>query len=210
MGAKRIGNRKYLFLYLACGVALFVTGTACRSHLKTRPNEEAAVVEHVPSSMETVSQNTSNHLVSPPVSGANPNEHIDSAYLALAEGNYTKAASEIEMASNDDPLSSHPEMIYLTALLYADPDNPAWDMDMACEAFQRIQKEHPHSDRTGEVRIFIDLLQTQQFMQNENQNLRQEISLLKKKLVAEQNSVQRLKSLLNKMKEIDMGLMPEE
>jgi len=174
----------------------------------TRPEERDLAVDQVhSSSTDSPSQNT---IASPAVSDENNSEHLHAAYLALGNQNYTSASREVEMAIIEDAPSLRPEIIYLAGLLHADPKNPTGDVTMARESFQEIEKEHPDSNRAGEVRILIDLLQTQQSLQSENRRLHQEVSQLKKKLIAEQNSVQRLKGLLNKMKEIDLGIMPEE
>lgn len=208
MGTKRTGRRKYLFLYIACGITLLLAIGACKAHTVTRPEERDLAVDQVhSSSTDSPSQNT---IASPAVSDENNSEHLHAAYLALGNQNYTSASREVEMAIIEDAPSLRPEIIYLAGLLHADPKNPTGDVTMARESFQEIEKEHPDSNRAGEVRILIDLLQTQQSLQSENRRLHQEVSQLKKKLIAEQNSVQRLKGLLNKMKEIDLGIMPEE
>lgn len=210
MGTKQAGRRKYFFLYLACGLTLFIVQSACRSFTATRPDEKATISGHAPSSAGGLTPGIPDTIVSPTVSDENTSQHLDAAYLALAEGNYTTAASEIEMASTQGPPAIRPETIYLKGLLYADAENPAGNRNKAYETLHQIEKEHPDSHRVGEVRILTGLLHELQSIQTENQRLLKENSQLKKKLVAEQNSVQRLKSLMKKMKEIDLGIVPEE
>jgi hypothetical protein len=168
------------------------------------------LADPVPPSAADVSQNTPDTIAPQHASGENTLKYLDAAYLALAAKQYTMASIEMEKASISCPPSLRPETIYLTGLLYADPENPSGDMNKAYETLQKIEEEHPDSNRAGEVRILTDLLYRMQSMQAENKDLLQEIIRLRKKLTAEQNSVQRLKGLMKKMKEIDLGLMPEE
>lgn len=210
MGAKRTGHRKHFFIYLACCITLFITESACRTPTEIRPDDIATTVDHAPSSVGSVAQTQPDTIVPRPVSDKTISEHLDAAYLALANGNYTTASSEIEMASVDEPPVLRSETFYLTGLLYADPANPTGDRLKAYETLQRIDQEFPDSDRAGEIRVISELLLRLQASETENDRLRQEVNRLEKKLTAEQNSVQRLKSLLNKMKEIDLGLIPEE
>lgn len=214
MGAKQAGHRKYFFLYIACGIALFISESACRSVISTRPDEETAVAGttagHAPSAAGSLSLNTPAPTSADPLPAESTSKHLDAAYLALAKRNYTTAAWEIEMASIDVPPALRPETDYLSGLLYADPENPTGDSNKASETLRQIDKENLDPRRAGEIRVLTCLLNELQSMQNENERLLNENSQLFKKLVAEHNSVLRLKNLMKKMKEIDLGIATEE
>lgn len=210
MGAKQTGCRKYLFLYIACSAAFIMTGSACRPFCGNWSDEEVAVTGHDTSAIDSVSQTTPDTMASLPAAPESRSEHLETAYTALAAGNHTTASRELARVSCSDKPLIRSEAVFLTALLYADPGNPAGNMARARETLQRVAKEHPDSERAGEVRILADLLDRMQSIQAENLHLHEEINGLKKKLAAEQSSVQRLKSLMKKMKEIDLGLMPEK
>jgi septin family protein len=174
------------------------------------PDEKMTVADHGPSADGSASQTTPGKMAALSTASANQSRHLEAAYMALARGNHTAAALELALASGSDKPLPQFETVYLTALLHADPGNPAGDMEVAHETLQRIAKEYPGSERAGEVRILYGFLNRMQSLQAENQTLHEEIDGMKRKLAAEQSSVQRLKRLLNKMKEIDLGLMPEE
>jgi hypothetical protein len=168
------------------------------------------VADHEPSTGDRTPQATQETTAPLPAAAENRSGHLETAYIALAGGNHTTASRELALASGSDTPPRQFEAAYLTALLYADPGNPAGNMAKAHETLQSLAKKYPDSERAGEVRIIFDLLDRIQSMQAENQHLHNEINGLKKKLAAERSSVQRLKSLMKKMKEIDLGLMPED
>ncbi len=210
MGTKRTRSRKYFFLYLACSVVLFVTGNACIRHVSTAPDKE--------SKMDGANSIPADSLLQEKPGTSSPQEtveheasrHLAAARSALAAGDYSAAFIEIEMASNHSPNSSRPETIFLTGLFYADPKNPTANITKANESLQLLENEHPESNRICEVRILSELLLRLQASESVNKRLRQDIVQLEKNLSAERNSVQTLKSLLKKMKEIDLEVAPKE
>jgi hypothetical protein len=210
MGAKRTWRRKHIFFYFACGLTLVTVGSACLFHAATDPFSKSDVDEFAPATVESFSQDTPGMMPVSTTMEKSVAEYLKDAYLALIAGDYTIAHKIIEKASNATSASAYPETIYLSALLYSDSENPDADMVKAYEAFQRIETEYPEFNRGAEIRILSDLLFRVQSTEIENDSLQKEIDQLKKNLSAEKNSVQRLKSLLKKMKEIDLDLIPKE
>jgi hypothetical protein len=137
-------------------------------------------------------------------------QHLTAARRALATGNYAAAFIEIELASGKTPSSLPAETLLLSGLLYAAPENPTGDIQKAHDTILLMERDFPESEWVGEGRVLTGLIKKLQAAEAENQRLSREIVALNKKLSAERNSVQSLKSLLKKMKEIDLGIQPEE
>lgn len=137
-------------------------------------------------------------------------QHLTAARRALAAGNYAAAFIEIELASGKAPSPLPAETLLLSGLFYAAPGNPTGDITEAQDTLLQMEQEYPESEWMGEGRVITGLIIKLQAAETENQRLSREIVDLNKKLTAERNSVQSLKSLLKKMKEIDLGIQPEE
>jgi len=208
MGTKRTWQWKHLLIFLACATVCFLTGGGCICPSRSINGTEPTAAVEPPPPGSTLPAET---IDTPPASrlSEETRTHLTAARLALAEGHYADAYIEIELASRHAPLSVFPEALFLSGLFYADPGNPTGDMTKAHETIQRMEREYPNSEWVGEGRVVTELVRRIEATETENRRLHQDIAELEKQIAAERSSVQSLKSVLKRMKEIDLGIPTE-
>ncbi len=99
-----------------------------------------------------------------------------------------------------------PRILYLTGMVAADARNPACNLTVARDYFQRVMEVHPASPLATDAAVWIGLLdevdtQVEALgqLQNDNDRLQQEIE-------AHKADLRRLKKRLERLKAVDLSL----
>jgi hypothetical protein len=187
-----------------------MTGNACTYSTVAGPDPDAVTTDLLAPETDRLPKT---EAVKPPprfIPEATTDQHLDAAYHALMAGEYAAVFSEIEIATTYAPYTADADTVYLSGLLYADPDSPAADIEKAYKTLQEFGQEFPESERALEGRIISNLLLRLQHAESRKTDLEQDKAALERQLARERQKVKALNSMIEKMKKIDLEIVPTD
>lgn len=126
-------------------------------------------------------------------------EHLATAKSLMVQKNFDAALKETEALLDAFPQSMGDEALYLRGLIYAHPQNQNSNWERSMESFQLLRTKYPKSDLIQPTEVMISLL-------SKIGDMNQKISQLKETVTKEQTEVDNLRTQIEKLKKIDLGI----
>lgn len=185
MGRKRAGTGKYLFCIIAVLTCFILIG--CVSTKKQREGADIDMtiepMQHSIGKSQPKKENMRDES----------KEHIDQAKRLLANGQYDSSLREymkvLSIAPNGPPGD---EAMFNIGLIYAYPKYQRRDYGKAVTSLNKVMKEYPQSNWSGQAKILLDIIQENERMKRVSSEASQEN--------------EKLKSMIEQSKKVDLEI----
>jgi outer membrane protein assembly factor BamD (BamD/ComL family) len=125
--------------------------------------------------------------------------HIEGAKEQVSKGDFDAALKGAEEGLRTSPETMGDEALYLIGVIYAHPKNPGADWERSLESFQTLIEKYPGSEliQASEAwsSVLLKITETER-----------EIAQLKDTITEKQGEVENLKTQIDSLKKIDLGI----
>jgi len=130
-------------------------------------------------------------------------QQLETAKGLMYQGHFDAALRETEDLLGSFPRTMGDEALYLMGIIYAHPDNPNSSWDRSLESFQILAKRYPKSNLIQSSEIWVSMIQKIRDSEKMTAQLKDTIDKKNREL-------DNLKTQLDKLKKIDLGIEEEK
>ena len=117
----------------------------------------------------------------------------------MSKGDFDAALKNTEDVLRTSPESMRDEALYLIGIIYAHPRNPRSNRQRSLESFQTLIEKYPGSKLVQESEVWSSVLL-------KLTDTEREIAHLKETINKKQGEVENLKTQIDNLKKIDLGI----